>query len=581
MSLRPLSSHAPWTLGAGAAVLLLLPGNERRSIAQEPAFVVRVIDEGAATSACADPARFPNPVPDLDRMPQAEVALDVAEDGRVAAAAKDFRYSSPATTAYNAGVWNGLYLSEDRGASWRNLMFQDRDPNHPLTVETGADLGQQAGLPVAFDHETDPVVAFDSEGAIYTSGLVFADGAGNPSGIVFSRRDRDGRIVPGAVHLFGVEADTRLFDDKNWMVVERGQPTASTLVVQTWRLFTSGPTPPAAPGGWITASADGGASFTPPRRLPVPPADAAGSQFYQPVLGPDPVTGRKTLYVFFRDTDATETARLNLHLLKADLGDLAPGTAALAERLSRSETWSYLPRRFTNLTPYSREGWDAGFRVASFFYPALDLATGTLWVAAHVSPRPGALPQVLVSRSTDGGLDWSALHAVDKAAGAQVLPAVAARGGLASVLWYDTRHAPAMPGAPPLQAIDVYYAEIDEGLGVRRVLRLTPQTEAVDRPAFTRLRGAPSALAAGGLRPHDVLFPGPPEGAPATASSAQACSDDRYGFLGDYLGLAVDAEAAYAAWADVRDQTSGPDVCAGHTCEGNRNLGIYFARIPR
>ncbi len=557
------------------AALALVPAACAGLAAAQPVSV-SVIDEGPPTPICSDAASLPNPTSDVNRMPQAEVSLDVAPDGRLAASAKDFRYSPPSSTRYNDRVWNGLYLSADGGASWRNLMFEQGDPWRPLLTTTGSDLGQNPGRGLALTHETDPVVAFDGAGNLFTSALAFTPGQGDPSAIVLSKWDAAGRLL--STSFFGVEDDARLFNDKNWVAVEREQPPGRAVVAQTWRLFTYGTAPPAAEGGYLAVSADGGATYGPPLRLPVPPAAAAESQFYQPLVGRD-AGGRRVLYVFFTTSDLAAT-RCEMHLLKADLGAPDGDSAALAARLSRGESWTYLPERLARLRPYERSGWEGDFRVASAFLPALDPDSGELWVTVHARGAADELPQALVSRSTDGGASWAPPRAVDAARGAQLLPSIAARGGLSSLAWYDARHDAGYAPGGPVRGVDVYYAEVDGALSTRRVLRLTPETQASDHPAFTRARplAAASSLRPG-RQPHDAPQLGELTAAPAALQAD--CASERYGFLGDYLGLAVDRSSAWAAWADLRDQLGAPDVCAGHTCQGNRNIGVHVARIPR
>jgi hypothetical protein len=542
-------------------------------------FSVRVIDDPGPAASCSDPTRLPNQVPDVNRMPQAEVAIDVAEDGRIAAAAKDFRYSPPTSTRYNDRVWNGLYLSSD-GRTWRNLSFDDGDPNHGLRTVTRDDLGQAAGTEVLLDLETDPVVAFDGEGNLYTSALALGTGAGGPTAVVLARRDRDGRLDAGGLRFFGTEADARLANDKNWLAVDRAAPADRAVVAQTWRLFVDGTGASATNGGFIAVSADGARSFGPSLRLPVAERDAAASQFYQPVIGPAPGDRRATLYVFFTVGEDAGPG-LEMHLLRADIADARGDTGALSARLAQPDGWTSLPRRITGLSGFGRNGWEGDFRVASYFHPSVDPETGELFVSFHAVSRAGEAPRAFVARSGDGGATWSAPLAVDPAgSGAQLLPAVAARGGVASLVWYDTRHDPTYSPGGVIRGIDVYYAEVDAELRPRRLLRLTPETQVV-APLFTRSRGVAASAARPARRPHDFeageLLPRDAAHAAATG----ACEAERYGFLGDYIGLAVDAGAAHAAWADLRDRTLAPDVCAGHTCEGNRNANIWYAYVPR
>jgi hypothetical protein len=570
----PKRDHGAMSARASFALRILLLSAFMLPLAASspPAFSVRVIDDPGASAACVDPAGLANPTADRNRMPQAEVALDVADDGRVAAAAKDFRYSPPSSIAYNDSVWNGLYLSEDGGASWRNLLFEDSDPRAGVSTRTGRDLGQAEGQSLLLRLETDPVVAFDGDGNLYTSALAL--GSSSASAVVLTRRDRQGRIGTGGMRFFGAEADQRIDNDKNWIAVERGVPGDLAVVVQSWRLFTYGADPPAEAGGWIAASADGAASFGPSLRLPVPRSDAVASQFYQPLVGRDP-SGRRTLYVFFTVGDGS---RLEMHLLRADLEGTRGDTTALAARLARSDGWTQLPQRLTGLAPYDRDGWSGDFRVASYFHPSLDPETGHLWVAFHALPPEGGPPHAYLSRSTDSGVSWSVPIAVDSSGrGAQLLPAIAARGGLASLVWYDSRNDPAYVPGGVIRGLDVYYAEMQADLSVRRMLRLTAETQSV-APLFRRARSGAAAAGRGERRPHDFE---PGEADVRTRSTAEECDSELYGFLGDYVGLAVDAGAAYAAWGDLRDRSPLTDVCSGHDCRGNRNANIWFAQIPR
>ncbi len=122
--------------------------------------------------------------------------------------------------------------------------------------------------------------------------------------------------------------------------------------------------------------------------------------------------------------------------------------------------------------------------------------------------------------------------------------------------------------------IDVYFAELDASLALRRVRRLTPSLQRANQPVFTQTR--PAGVASAGELPHEA---GPPGG--VRAAREQDCESDRYGFIGDYIGLAADADHAYAVWTDLRDLDPGSTVCTGHSCTGgNRNQNIYFARIP-
>lgn len=578
----------------GAALLYVAAATTpARPQSAAASFSTKITDDRPATAACTDPFSLPVPTADVNNQPQAEVSLAVSEDGRLAATAKDYRYSPIDDTTYNRRVWNGLYFSENSGESWRNLTFEDASPNTGISGVTTGAYGQAPGQRVRLTQQTDPVAEFDREGNLYTCAFAFEPDppqqlAGPSAGaIVVSRWDASGRLVPGTTHFLGLEADGRLSNDKNWIAVDRTSATSETVVVASWRLFTYVDDPPAHEGGYIAVSADGAASFGDPIRLPIPLADAVDSQFYQPLLGPDPLTGRKTLYVFFT-TNTEPNHAIAMHLIKADIAGLPLGTAALHAHLENPASWRYLPNRIAGLYAYGSDGFDGAFRFVSFFMPAIDRETGQLYAVADPFEPGSRLSRVIASRSSDGGTTWTPPRDVDAPGrGYQLMPTAAFHSGTLSVLWYDSRHDAEFAPLSLIRGIDVYYAELDAQLDPRRVLRLTPETQRADHPVFTRARPVESQLRRR-RGPHDFDLPqaAPPPRLPAQQAeglsvSSQDCVSERYGFIGDYIGLAADARFAYAAWCDLRDLVHDADVCDGHSCNGRRNQNIYFARIPK
>ena len=370
---------------------------------------VNVIDDRRGLQACASPFGLSPDAADVNKQPQGEAWIDVAEDGRLAATAKDYRFSPTDDTRYNNRVWNGLYLSADAGASWRNLSFEDTTPDGGVLGVTDGAYGRPAGRGLRLTHESDPVVLFDRDGNIYTCGLGYDPvGAGDPSAIVVSRRDRDGRLV--TTHLIAPEDDLRLFNDKNWLAVDRESPPERTLVVASWRLFTSGNDALAPQGGWIAVSGDGAATFSAPIRLPVPAAEAAASQFYQPLLARDPTTRRRALYVMLRTGGGDGS--IAMHVAKADI-EGALGTAALEARLRDPASWSFLASRLGGLAGFGANGYDGSFRFGSFFMPAVDSDSGRLFAVFHAFDAASRRSRALVTRSLDGAVTWSAVGGED------------------------------------------------------------------------------------------------------------------------------------------------------------------------
>jgi hypothetical protein len=553
------------------------------AVAQEEVFVTKITDDRPWAAVCEDPLSLPNPTEDVNNMPQGEVMIDVSEDGRLAACAKDYRYSPLDDTTYNRRVWNGIYLSNNRGQRWRNLLFQNSDSIQWLTAVTDGAYGVPGGAEVALTHESDPVLAFDRDGNIYTCALAFTpepddnpDGP-RPSAIVVSRRNRDGNLE--VTHFLGTESDARLANDKNWIAVDRTAPHGSTIVISSWRLFTSEDNPPVQPGGYIAVSADGAASFGAPIRLPVPLEVAIGSQFYQPLIGPDPRTGRKTLFIIFRTVDPDNNYVMVMYLLKADIDGLSPGTGLLHARLADSASWTYLADRITGQYAFGSGGYDGSFRFSSYYHPAIDRESGHLYAVAHVFDIETQGSKVIAVKSVDGGETWSGPRAVDYPGwGYQLMPTVAYHSGMVSVLWYDSRHDVEFAPFAVSRGIDVYYGELDRDLRTTRVLRLTPETQNADHPVFTRARppeGAPSPVMQQEMPLAAREMPG------LLPQTTGQCFDMRYGFIGDYIGLAATGAFAYAVWTDLRDLDTTDGVCAGHSCTGRRNQNIYFARIRK
>jgi hypothetical protein len=296
------------------------------------------------------------------------------------------------------------------------------------------------------------------------------------------------------------------------------------------------------------------------------------------LLGKDPETGNKTLYVFLRNYhDATMF--MVMDMFKADIEGLE-GTEALANHLNKPESWNYQAARIDGLYAVNRSGYEGGFRFNTFYMPAVDEETGHLFVVSHSYHGPTGGSRVMISRSLDGGINWGEPKTVDyPGTGYQLLPSIAVNNGTVSVLWYDSRHEPNFTGDEIPRSLDVYYAELDTSLEIKRVLRLTSETQTATHPVFTRPSGKKKH--SGGAGPHDrVNLPGQGPFLFETAGK-DSLDCDGYGFIGDYIGLAADENFSYAIWADLRDLNTDTDICSGNDLQGKRNQNVYFARIRK
>ena len=566
-------------LASVSGVLFLLPLS--RPAEAQDVFITKVTDDRPWATRCEGPLSFANPTEDVNNMPQAEVWIDVSEEGRLAACAKDYRYGPIDDTTYNARVWNGFYFSTNAGERWRNRLFHESDPNRGIVGVTSGAYGMPAGVEVRLNHESDPVLSFDRDGNLYTCGLAFDPlPESRPSAIVVSRRDRNGNLQ--ATRFIGLENDARLFNDKNWLAVDRSSPRETTVVIASLRLFVSEEDSPVMPGGYVAVSADGAGSFGAPLRLPVPLAVANESQYYQPLIGPDPVSGHKTLFIMFRTIDTDNNYAMAMHFLKADIDGLSPGTEALDRHLANDAHWTYLQDRITGLYAFGSGGYDGSFRFNTYFHPAIDRETGHLYAVAHAFDLGSQGSRIIVTKSTDGGETWTSPKDVDNPGrGYQFMSTVAVHSGVVSLLWYDSRNDEAFAPFELIQGIDVMYAELDTSLQLKRVLRLTPDTQVADHPVFTRDRpeeGALSPLMQPEIAVSQRREPGP---LGPMAQTIEDCNNRRYGFIGDYLGIAANREFAYVVWTDLRDLNLSDGICAGHSCNGRRNQNVYFARIRK
>lgn len=553
--------------------------------------IVKVTNDAPEKTNCEDHLSLGMNAADVNNMPQAEVMMDISEDGRLAAGAKDYRYGPTSDNTYNVRVWSGLYTSKDQGSSWANTSFDNSNPDMGMTSIGRGDFGQPMGETILYRQQSDPVVAFDRDGNLYTNALLFDSvfdptitPLQEPSAQVVSRMDKDGNLVPGTTHFVGAENDVSLFNDKNWLAVDRTAPVEETIVVLTWKLFID-VNAQVPGGGYLAVSADGNATFSPPIKMPIPEPENTNAQYYQPLIGNDAVTGKKTLYIITRTVDQN-TFALNMHVLKVPLeGPEMGNTNALKAWLEDAANWTYVNQPIQGYFAYGGGGFGGNFRFDSYWMPTMDRESGELFAVSPVFDPVTQGSQTVISKSSDGGLTWSAPKVIDYVNPShQIFPTPAAHSGTVSIVWYDTRHDDSFTAFAPFTKFDVYYSELDYDLNVLRVERLTQKSQAADVQTYVRDNGL-LAKDGGKVMPHDfdwAGFIGAGLGAavPPRAKSAKVCA--AYGFIGDYIGIVADADFAYLTWCDHRDlNQTNEDLCTQSACDGRRNQNIYAARIRK
>jgi hypothetical protein len=183
---------------------------------------------------------------------------------------------------------------------------------------------------------------------------------------------------------------------------------------------------------------------------------------------------------------------------------------------------------------------------------------------------PGGDADVVISRSRDGGQTWEApvRPYVDPPAH-QIMPSVAAAGGKLSVVWYDSRSEPAFTPRGPISGSCPSNAT--DGTGCRGLDVFYAQA--------------------------DTTASGPLQFGPALRITSQSFNPNLYGsikaispFIGDYIMVAANREAAFVVWTDNRNinPTKNAQEDADVTTDPpglinfrSRDSNVYFQRVRK
>jgi hypothetical protein len=175
-----------------------------------------------------------------------------------------------------------------------------------------------------------------------------------------------------------------------------------------------------------------------------------------------------------------------------------------------------------------------------------------------------------VSRSKTNGASWETPVVPNAAVdGHQLMPALAAAGGILSVVWYDSRSEPAFAAAGPVSG------QCPAGA--------TTQADCTGMEVFY---DQASTTAAGALTFGDDLAVTDDSFNPNTYGSIKAITP----FIGDYIAVAATATNAYVVWTDNRDVN--PTLNAAEDADTttdppalinarSRDANIYFDKITK
>lgn len=335
---------------------------------------------------------------DTATAPQNEtaIAVDPNNPHRIVAGAND--YVTTTWTCTLAGTpcsafgdgYSGSYFSNDGGATWCCVSNLNGSSLGTLIPGVERLAGGQ------YDAGGDPVVAFDTRGNVYYSGLGF-DRTAPPNTVTVNKGtfDNQGKLTWAPPVFIGPTKSPAIIDDKEWIAVDRNPASPfRDRVYVTYTRFIFNPSNGRYVQSPIAAafSSDGGQTFSDPQLIV---GNVLYGQGSRPVVGAD-----GSVYVFW--DASTRLATLDsIWVVKS-----TDGGVTWSKPLAISEV--------QNIIPIS----NTAFRVNS--YPAAAAApNGDIYVtwASLVTDSAGGLCPTrtntgchaasLYSKSSDGGATWS------------------------------------------------------------------------------------------------------------------------------------------------------------------------------
>ncbi len=326
---------------------------------------------------------------------------------------------NPVNAANLVGVWQQDRWSN--GGARGNLAASSFDGGRTWATSMAAFSRCTGGNPANggdYERASDPWIAIGQDGIAYQSAIAFsgqANAPGSSNAVLVSRSPDGGRTWSSPSTLIRDGSDN--FNDKESIAADPG--TAGYAYVVWDRLSTSGHGPT-----YFSRTTDGGSTWEPPRAIYDPGATS------QTINNQTVVLTDGTLVTFFTRFDSAG-------------GGNVTATLAVIRSLDRGATWSApvvvsavqsVGTRDPENGTFVRDGSNLGAIAAG---PRNDLVS--VWQDARFSG--GARDGIALSRSTDGGLSWSAPVQINRDASVPAfLPSVTIRGdGTIGVAYFDFR----------------------------------------------------------------------------------------------------------------------------------------------
>jgi hypothetical protein len=496
---------------------------------------VRVSTHDLITS---DAYAAPSGPPDVLQQNEPSIAVHPTNANLLAVGMNDVR-----TLAVSNDAWQSLAFSTDGGGSWTESLV----PGYPGDTSAAGLASPIRGNAAA----SDPWLSFDNFGNLFFAFIAFQrTPPGQPANTVanalaVAKYTAGGSYVKTVVVERGTVGLGQQ-EDKEALAVDNVSARFPGRVYICWARFTGGNNhvgvkySPDHGETWISSD------FVGPQR------DLNAMQGCNLAVQPD-----GDVFVSYRTFDNNPS--------NSNKND----SAVFVARSSDGGATFSSPVRVANFVDYRQ----IATRTPPVFRVFADtaLAADANGVYVGWAGRNGANgADVFVSRSKTDGASWEApVHPTAGANAHELMPSLAAAGGVLSVLWYDSRTEPAFTASGPVTGqcpsgattgtgctgMDVYYNQASTTAG--GALSFGTEVRVTDQSFNPNLYGSIKAITP---------------------------------FIGDYVGLAANATTAFAVWTDNRDvnptanaaEDSDPTTNPASLINSrSRDANIYFDKITK
>lgn len=472
------------------------------------------------------------------------IAVNPNNPNQVVAAANDYvtrTWSCTVGTTPCSALgdgYSGTYFSNDGGATWCCVAT---DPSQIGTLIPGVEhlVGGQ------YDAGGDPSVAFDSRGNVFYAGLGF-DRATPPNTVEVSKGtfDGSGSLTWGSPTFINPTTSPSIFNDKEWISADShtSSPFRDRVYV-SWTRFIFNP----VNGRYVQSpiefvySTDGGATFSSPQLIVSNVLYDQGSHI---VVGPD-----GTVYVFWDGSTRLATTDSIWMAKSTDGGQTFSSPVAVSPLIDISTPSNTVFR--VNSFPMADIAPDGTLYVAwsaeiTNGAPATDLNT-----ACFFGPSAGCYAAAVWSKSTDGGMTWTAPQFVfaPSTRTADGYPA----GGLSA--------------PSPLPPTDSFFPSVAAASNGRVYVSayladVESPWQKCAQPAAPRVVGRINCLVLGSFVNNarlDYAVTDLTTGVTQVVTTNPINSRYQFGggFIGDYTGIAVGSDGVFhAVWTDTNNLQS-------------------------